>query len=212
MEQNGRHYLSIRERLQAAKQCAPTKNIYFDCEAPRTKEGYFMFNGCIEAAIERSKTYAPFADMLWLKTKAPNLEQARSFANEIHTESPHSKLVYNLSPSFNWSKHGFTNQTLKSFIWDLAKEGFILQLVSLAGLHIDGVSFWEVAKRFDTEGMKAYVDFVQQKEEDLRCDLLTHQKWSGVEFVDSILQIIQNGSSSQTLSNNGDSCTESQFK
>lgn len=127
MEQNGRHYLSIRERLQAAKQCAPTKNIYFDCEAPRTKEGYFMFNGCIEAAIERSKTYAPFADMLWLKTKAPNLEQARSFANEIHTESPHSKLVYNLSPSFNWSKHGFTNQTLKSFIWDLAKEGFILQ-------------------------------------------------------------------------------------
>lgn len=60
--------------------------------------------------------------------------------------------------------------------------------------------------------MKAYVDFVQQKEEDLRCDLLTHQKWSGVEFVDSILQIIQNGSSSQTLRNNGDSCTESQFK
>ena len=171
-----------------------------------------MFNGCMEAAIERSKAFAPFADMLWLETKTPNLAQAKSFANEIHKESPNSKFVYNLSPSFNWSKHGFTDETLKSFIWDLAKEGFILQLVSLAGLHIDGVSFWEVAKRFETEGMKAYVDLVQKKERDLNCDILTHQKWSGAEFVDSTLQIIQNGSSSQTLSTSGESYTESQFK
>lgn len=212
MKQKDRHYLSIRERLQLAKQCAPTKDIYFDYEAPRTKEGYFMFNGCMEAAIERSKTFAPFADMLWQETKTPDLTQAKSFANEIHKELKNSKFVYNLSPSFNWSKHGFIDETLKSFIWDLANEGFVLQLVSLAGLHIDGVSFWEVARRFETEGMKAYVELVQQKERNLNCDILTHQKWSGAEFVDSTLQIIQNGSSSQTLSMSGDNYTESQFK
>lgn len=76
-------------------------------------------------------------------------------------------MVYNLSPSFNWSAHGFsgaefvsrvklsdqmTEDALKSFVWDLAKEGyvylcstdlkthvnlisFVLQLISLAGLH-----------------------------------------------------------------------------
>lgn len=44
-------------------------------------------------------------------------------------------MVYNLSPSFNWAAHGFSEQDLKNFIWDLGKEGFVLQLISLAGLH-----------------------------------------------------------------------------
>lgn len=44
-------------------------------------------------------------------------------------------MVYNLSPSFNWSAHGFSDADLKNFIWDLGKEGFVLQLISLAGLH-----------------------------------------------------------------------------
>ncbi|CAL9728763.1 mitochondrial 2-methylisocitrate lyase Icl2p [Monosporozyma unispora] len=206
-----RNYLSIRERLQISQQVNPTNNVIFDYESPRTKEGYYMFNGCMDAAIERTKLFAPFADMLWLETKTPNLDQAKSFAQEIHKDWPNSKLVYNLSPSFNWSEHGFTNETLQSFIWDLAKEGFILQLVSLAGLHVDGISFWELAKMFETQGMKAYIDLVQQKEKDLKCDLLTHQKWSGAEFIDSMLQVIQNGSSSQTLSTSGDSYTENQF-
>jgi isocitrate lyase len=33
-------------------------------------------------------------------------------------------LVYNLSPSFNWVGHGFGEEELKSFVWDLAKEGY----------------------------------------------------------------------------------------
>ena len=44
-------------------------------------------------------------------------------------------LVYNLSPSFNWAAHGFNDTDLKNFIWNLGKEGFVLQLISLAGLH-----------------------------------------------------------------------------
>jgi isocitrate lyase len=31
--------------------------------------------------------------------------------------------VYNLSPSFNWAAHGFTDADLKAFVWELAKEG-----------------------------------------------------------------------------------------
>lgn len=47
--------------------------------------------------------------------------------------------MYNLSPSFNWGAHGFTNDELKSFIWDLGKAGYVLQLISLAGLHSTAV-------------------------------------------------------------------------
>ncbi|CAI4054715.1 hypothetical protein SUVZ_16G2850 [Saccharomyces uvarum] len=206
-----RTYLSLREMKLLAQEVAPSKKVIFDWDAPKTKEGYYMFKGCIEAAIRRSLVFAPYSDMIWLETKTPDLEQARSFSSEIHKLYPATKLVYNLSPSFNWSAHGFDDKALKSFIWDLAKEGFTLQLVSLAGLHSDGVSFWELANSFQNDGMKAYVEQVQRREKESNCDVLTHQLWSGAEYVDSLMKVVQNGASSQTLSTSGESFTETQF-
>ncbi|KAF7325405.1 Isocitrate lyase [Mycena venus] len=99
----------------------------------------------------------PYADMIWLETKEPDLEQARYFARKIRAKFPGKWFVYNLSPSFNWSKHGFSNAQLKSFVWDLAKEGFVFQLISLAGLHSGAVATAELAKQFKEDGMLAYV-------------------------------------------------------
>lgn len=48
--------------------------------------------------------------------------------------------MYNLSPSFNWGAHGFDEQSLKSFVFELGKAGFNLQLISLAGLHSTAVT------------------------------------------------------------------------
>jgi Isocitrate lyase family len=92
-----------------------------------------------------------------------------------------------------------TDADLKRFILDLAKEGFVLQLVSLAGLHSNAVGFGEpipdvvrsigklltalfchtaeLAQRFKSDGMLAYVETVQSKEKEIGCDVLTHQKW-----------------------------------
>lgn len=53
----------------------------------------------------------------------------------------------------------------------------MLQLVSLAGLHLNAAATLELAERFKTDGMLAYVDLVQKKEKQLGCDVLTHQKW-----------------------------------
>lgn len=117
--------------------------------------------------------------------------------------------MYNLSPSFNWSAHGYSDEQLKSFVWDLAKSGFVMQLISLAGLHSNAVATHELSTRFKTEGMKAYVDLVQRKEKELGCDVLTHQKWSGANYLDSIISTVQSGSSG-TSSTGGDS-TENQF-
>ncbi|EPQ26445.1 uncharacterized protein PFL1_06093 [Pseudozyma flocculosa PF-1] len=164
-------------------------------DAPRTKEGYYHFKGGIEAAVKRVKVFAPFADMLWLETKTPDLKQAQGFAGRIHEDFPGKWLVYNLSPSFNWSAHGFSDQDLKNFVWDLAKSGFVFQLISLAGLHSTGAMTWELSKRFKDDGMLAYVELVQRKEKELGCDVLTHQKWSGAAYVDRMLQTVSSGSS-----------------
>jgi isocitrate lyase len=192
------------------------ETVFWDWDLPRTREGYYHFTGGVEAAVKRSMVFAPYADLIWLETKTPDLEQARSFARKIREKYPGKWFVYNLSPSFNWSKHGFSDVDLKNFVWELAREGFVLQLISLAGLHSNAAATGasgpptrsmthslllsslsaELAARFKTDGMLAYVQLVQRKEEEIGCDVLTHQKWSGANYVDRILASVSSGSSS----------------
>ncbi|PPQ77040.1 hypothetical protein CVT25_014857 [Psilocybe cyanescens] len=170
--------------------------VFWDWDAPRTKEGYYHYTGGVEAAIKRTEAFAPYADLLWLETKSPNLEQARYFSRKIRETHPGKWFVYNLSPSFNWAQHGFSDIDLKNFVWDLAKEGFVLQLISLAGLHSNAVTTAELSARFKEEGMLAYVQLIQRKEKEIGCDVLTHQKWSGANYIDRILSTVSSGSSS----------------
>jgi isocitrate lyase len=183
--------------------------IDWDWDSPRTREGYYHTTGGIDTAVSRALAFAPYADLIWLETKTPDLKQAQSFARRIREKFPGKWLVYNLSPSFNWSAHGYSDADLKRFIWDLAQEGFVLQLVSLAGLHSNAVGFAELAQRFKTDGMLAYVETVQRKEKEMGCDVLTHQKWSGADYIDRILSSLVSGSSS--TSSRGKDSTEHSF-
>ncbi|EOD50887.1 putative isocitrate lyase protein [Neofusicoccum parvum UCRNP2] len=167
-----------------------------------------LANGYARRPI-RAIEFAPYADLLWLETKEPSVELAAGFAEEIHKAVPGKKLVYNLSPSFNWMAHGFTEETLKSFIWDLAKHGFVLQLISLAGLHSTATITNELSKAYKDEGMLAYVNLVQRREKETGCDVLTHQKWSGASYIDGILGHIQSGSSGSKSMGEGN--TETSF-
>ena len=40
----------------------------------------------------------------------------------------------------------------------------------------------ELAQRFKSDGMLAYVETVQRKEKEIGCDVLTHQKWCVTSF------------------------------
>lgn len=181
----------------------------WDPEAPRTKEGYFHFTGGLDSAVKRVNLFAPYADLLWLETKTPNVEDATGFAKRIHNVHPDKKLVYNLSPSFNWSAHGYDDAALKNFVWQLGEAGFVLQLISLAGLHSTGLITNELARAFSTNGMEAYVRLIQSREKELGVDVLTHQKWSGAGYADRMIQAVSSGSSA-TSATGGDS-TEHSF-
>ncbi|KAG9038853.1 hypothetical protein FRB95_014402 [Tulasnella sp. JGI-2019a] len=185
------------------------RDVTWDWDLPRTREGYYHYKGGVDAALMRVKQYAWYADMLWLETKEPDLDQARGFARQIKEKYPEKWLVYNLSPSFNWSAHGFNDTDLKNFIWDLAKEGFVLQLISLAGLHSNAVTTHELSKRYAEDGMLAYVELIQRKEKETGCDVLTHQKWSGANYVDRILSAVSSGSASTSAM--GKDSTEHSF-
>ena len=83
-------------------------DVTFGIIVPRTREGYYHTTGGIDAAVSRALAFAPYADMIWLETKTPDLKQAQSFARRIRERFPGKWLVYNLSPSFNWSAHGYS--------------------------------------------------------------------------------------------------------
>ncbi|PTB62689.1 methylisocitrate lyase [Trichoderma citrinoviride] len=200
--------MGIAHRRALASQYTKTP-VYFSWDVPRTREGYYHFRAGMEAATKRALAFAPFADLLWVETGDPKVEVAAKLGRTVRAAFPGKSLVYNLSPSFNWMAHGFTDETLKSFIWDIAKEGFTLQLISLAGLHSTATITNELAKKFKTDGMKAYVEIVQRREKELGCDVLTHQKWSGASYIDGILGAIQSGSSSSRSMGEGN--TEGQF-
>lgn len=198
--------LSLTRRRKFAGQLTKSP-VFFSWDIPRTREGHYHYKAGISAAIKRATAFAPYADLLWVETKSPDVAQAASISKQIRQHYPNKQFVYNLSPSFNWLGQGFDDKSLKSFVWDLAKHGFTLQLISLAGLHSTATITHELSKGFKEDGMLAYVKLIQRREKEMGVDVLTHQKWSGAPYIDGILGAIQSGSSS--TKGMGDGNTES---
>lgn len=67
------------------------KDVYFDWDAPRTREGYYRLKGGCDCAINRAIAYAPYADAIWMESKLPDFEQAKDFADGVHAVWPNQK-------------------------------------------------------------------------------------------------------------------------
>ena len=177
----------------------------------RTHEGFYRVSNGINAAIARGRAYAPFADMLWCETSTPNLDEARVFAEGIHTVYPGKPLAYNCSPSFNWKSH-LDDAEIARFGKELATMGYRFQFITLAGFHALNSSMFELAEGFAKEGMPAYVR-LQEHEFELESDgysATRHQAEVGTGYFDKVSEAISGGSSS-TLALRG-STEESQFE
>jgi isocitrate lyase len=182
---------------------------YWNWDTPRTREGYYRYQGGTQCAIHRAIAFAPYADLLWMETKSPILSQAQEFAAGVHAKVPGQWLAYNLSPSFNWDAAGLGKKDMKEFVWELGKLGFVWQFITLGGLHSNAYISDLFAKAFAKEGMKAYVELIQRKERELGTDVLTHQKWSGADYADSLIKTVTGGVSSTAAMGKG--VTEQQF-
>ncbi len=128
---------------------------FWDCELPKTPEGFYQIQSGIDYAIARSLAVAPFADMLWMETKTADLEDAKRFAHAVHAEYPDKMLAYNLSPSFNWDTTGMSDDEMKRFPEELGKLGFVFNFVTYGGHQIDGLAAEEFATALKEDGMLA---------------------------------------------------------
>jgi len=184
-------------------------DVFFDWEAARAVEGYYRIKGSTEYCIERALAFAPYSDAIWMETGKPILSQAVQFATAVRTMFPHQMLSYNLSPSFNWDASGMTDAQMETFIWDLAKLGYCWQFITLAGFHCDALGIDNFAKSYATRGAAAYVQLVQREERKLGVETLTHQKWSGADLTDTMINVVSSGTSSTGIMSAG--VTEKQF-
>jgi isocitrate lyase len=176
----------------------------------RTTEGYFRVRSGMEPVIKRGLAYAPYADLLWFETSTPDVEEARTFAEAIHSEFPGKMMAYNCSPSFNWRQH-LDDDVIATFQRELGAMGYRFQFVTLAGFHAINASMFELAKGYATEGMTAYVR-LQEREfelEKLGYSAVKHQREVGAGYFDEVAMAIS-GDGASTLAMKG-STEEEQF-
>jgi isocitrate lyase len=165
----------------------------------RTPEGFFVTNAGIDACIARGLAYAPHADLIWMETSEPNLDEAQAFADAIHEQHPGKLLAYNCSPSFNWKKK-LDGATIAAFGERLAAMGYKFQFVTLAGFHALNHSFFALAHDFKTRGMTAYAEFQAQEfaSEPHGYTATRHQREVGTGYFDEVASVIGEGKTSTT--------------
>ncbi len=129
--------------------------VIWDCELPKTPEGFYHVQAGIDYAVAKSLAVAPFSDILWMETKTADLEDAAKFARAIHAQFPDKMLAYNLSPSFSWDTTGMNDEQMKRFPEELGKLGFVFNFITYGGHQIDGLAAEEFATALKQDGMLA---------------------------------------------------------
>lgn len=189
----------------------PYDHDYIEATKQRTPEGFhYLCRTGLERSVARGLAYAPYADLLWMETSTPDLEQARIFAEAIHTKFPGKPLAYNCSPSFNWKKN-LDDATIAKFQRELGAMGYKFQFVTLAGFHTLNHAMYQLAHGYKGRGMAAYSE-LQQAEfdaEKIGYTATKHQREVGTGYFDAVSQVISAGNSS-TLALHG-STEEEQF-
>lgn len=166
----------------------------------RTQEGYYTFNGGLEAAIARAVAYAPYADLLWCETSTPDLKEAKIFAEGVHEKFPGKMLMYNCSPSFNWRKN-LDDATIAKFQQELSAMGYKFQFVTLAGWHALCSGIFKLAHAYRKEGMTAYVR-LQQEEialEEYGYTATKHQREVGAGYFDELTKVLSGENATTAL-------------
>lgn len=177
----------------------------------RTPEGFHrLCRTGLERSVLRGLAFAPYADLLWMETSTPDLEQAKLFAEAIHKKFPGKPLAYNCSPSFNWKKN-LGDETIAKFQKELGSMGYKFQFVTLAGFHSLNHSMHQLATGYRDRGMSAYSELQQAEfaSEKIGYTATKHQREVGTGYFDAVSQVISAGSSS-TLALHG-STEEEQF-
>tara|TARA_A100001011_G_scaffold383494_1_gene454809 strand:- start:625 stop:1938 length:1314 start_codon:yes stop_codon:yes gene_type:complete len=179
----------------------------------RSEEGFYILKneGAFERCVTRGLAYSEYADLIWMETSTPDLNQAKKFAEAIRKKHPNQILAYNCSPSFNWSTN-LSETEIANFQKEIAAMGYKFQFVTLAGFHTLNYSMYELAHGYKQNGMKSYtkVQNAEFEAEKIGYTAHRHQREVGAGWYDAVSVAVKGGSSSTSALSG--STEEDQFK
>jgi isocitrate lyase len=76
------------------------------CKPVRLENGLYQFREGTEkdrVVLDCVTSLQSGADLLWIETEKPHVKQIAELVNAVREQVPNAKLVYNNSPSFNWT-------------------------------------------------------------------------------------------------------------
>ncbi|WP_277982518.1 isocitrate lyase [Sphingomonas faeni] len=83
------------------------------------------------------------ADLLWIETEKPHIEQIAGMVDRIREVVPNAKLVYNNSPSFNWTLN-FRQQVFDAWVEE-GKDVYAYDRARLMSVDYDGTALADEA-------------------------------------------------------------------
>ncbi|WP_078900644.1 isocitrate lyase [Streptomyces sp. SBT349] len=176
------------------------------CTGERTAEGFHHVRNGMDAAIARGLAYAPHADLLWMETGTPDLDQARRFAEAVHARYPDRMLAYNCSPSFNW-KAALDDDQIARFQRELGAMGYRFQFITLAGFHSLNHGMFDLARGYAEHGMTSYVA-LQEAEfaaQERGFTAVRHQREVGTGYFDLVSTTVNPASATTALAGSTES-------
>lgn len=78
----------------------------------------------------------------------------------------------------------------ETYIQRLGELGYCWQFITLAGLHSTALISNKFSKEYAKRGMRAYGELIQEPEMAEKVDVVTHQKWSGANYIDNMLKMM----------------------
>ena len=152
---------SLKERREIAKETI-SKDIFFDWDLPRLREGQFLYKSCVSAIVERALLAAPLGDVTWARMDAPNWDDLVSFHEQIRKVYPDRLFAFGYTGDYDYPKAGFSAEAVKSLPSDLAKMGVAWQVQPIWALQGINYQTEKFAKLWRERGIEGYVEEIQK--------------------------------------------------
>jgi isocitrate lyase len=157
----GNDIKSLKERRTIAKETV-SKEVFFDWDLPRSREGQFFYKSCVEAIVNRALLAAPLGDVTWARMDMPNWSDIVAFHTSIRAVFPDRLFAFGYTGDYNYPAAGFAPEAVKSFPSDLAKMGVAWQVQPIWALQGINYVTEKFAKLWRERGIEGYVEEVQK--------------------------------------------------
>lgn len=152
---------SLKDRREAAKETL-SREVFFDWDIPRSREGQYFFKSCVSAIVERASLAAPLGDVTWARMDAPNWEDIVSFHTQMRKVYPDRIFAFGYTGDYDYPKAGFSPEAIKSLPADLAALGVAWQVQPIWALQGINYETEKFAKLWRENGIEGYIENVQK--------------------------------------------------